>query len=65
MNIQTSQIDNIEFDGVDSKDYPDFSDAFIANCDIDGKEATEDQLEWINENLIECYWDDIYQSLIP
>lgn len=64
MNIELKQIDNLEFDGVDLRDYPDFSDAFIANCDIDGKEATEEQLDFINENLLENFYDEIYQTLI-
>lgn len=62
--ITLDQIDNIEFDGVDSRDYPDFCDAFIAACDVDGVEATEEQLEYINENLLDNYYDEIYQSLI-
>lgn len=65
MNIKPEQIDNLEFEGVDPSDYPDFCDAFIATCDVDGKEATEDQLDWINDNLLDCFYDDIYQSLIP
>lgn len=62
--INVNQIDNIEFDGVDSRDYPDFCDAFIANCDVDGVEATDEQLDYINDNLLENYYDEIYQSLI-
>ena len=64
MNISTKQIDNIQFEGVEPEDYPDFCNAFIASCDIDGKEATEEQLDWINDNLLENYSDEIYQSLI-
>jgi hypothetical protein len=26
------KIDNIEIDGIDTKDYPDFSDAYIVKC---------------------------------
>ena len=65
MNIAVSQISNIEFDGVDTRDYPDFCDAFITSCDIDNREANEDELDWINDNLIGEFYDDIYQSLIP
>jgi len=45
-----SKIDNIEIDGIDKRDYPDFCDAFISSCDIDGVPATEDELEIINDD---------------
>jgi hypothetical protein len=50
-------IDNIEVDGIDPKDYPDFCDAFIASADYDGKEMTEEQLDELNEDsdfVYEC-----------
>jgi hypothetical protein len=43
-------IDNIEVDGVDTKDYPDFCDAYILSADYDGKPMNEDQLSEINED---------------
>ena len=45
-----TKIDNIELDGINSKDYPDFCDAFITSADYDGEEMTEDQLDTLNEN---------------
>lgn len=43
-------IDNIEIDGIDTNDYPDFCDAFIASADYNGVEMTEEQLEALNED---------------
>ena len=43
-------IDNIEFDGIDHNDYPDYCDAYIVACEIDGVEATEEQLNELNED---------------
>jgi len=51
-------IDNIEVDGIDTKDYPDFSDAFIASADYDGKPMTDEQLEELNEDS-----DFVYESV--
>ena len=48
--VDFTKIDNIEFDGVDTKDAPDFSNAFIMSCDIDGRPATEEELDIINDN---------------
>lgn len=45
-----SKISNITFDDIDTKDYPDFCDAFIASADYDGQEMTDEQLEEINED---------------
>jgi len=50
-------IDNIEVDGIDRKDYPDFCDAFIASADYDGKPMTDGQLDALNEEggfVYEC-----------
>ena len=43
-------IDNIEIDGIDTNDYPDFTDAFIASADYNGVEMTDEQLEALNED---------------
>mgnify|MGYP005986655429 CR=1 FL=1 len=52
-------IDNIEVDGVDTEDYPDFCDAYILSADYDGKPMTEDQLNEINEDS-----DFVYDSIL-
>ena len=44
------KIDNIEIDGIDTKDYPDFCDAYISSADYDGKPMTDEQLDEINED---------------
>jgi len=44
------KIDNIEIGGVDTKDYPDFSDAFIMSADYNGVSMSDDQLNEINED---------------
>lgn len=56
--IDFSKIDNIDFDGIDHSDYPDYCDAYILSCDIDGVEATEEQLNEINEDR-----DFVYEKL--
>ena len=44
------KIDNIEIDGIDTKDYPDFCDAYIVSADYDGVPMTEEQLDEINDD---------------
>ncbi len=45
-----SKIDNVEIDGIDFKDRPDYSDAHIISADYDGKPMTEEQLEDLNKD---------------
>ena len=51
-------IDNIELDGIDTKDYPDFCDAYIVSADYDGKPMTLGQLDELNEDT-----DFVYQCV--
>ena len=48
--MELSKITNIEVDGIDFKDYPDFTDAYISYAEYNGKEMTEDQLEALSDN---------------
>lgn len=42
---------SIELDGVDTRDYPDFCDAFITYAEAkDGTPLTSEQLELLNED---------------
>lgn len=45
-----SKITDIEFDGIDYSDAMDFVDAYISDCQVDGRDVTEDELEEINED---------------
>lgn len=56
--IDKSKVDNIEIEDIDHNDAPDFCDAFIASCDINGRPATENELEELNDNS-----EFVYESL--
>lgn len=70
MKIELNKITNIEFEDIDFKDYPDFSDAYIVSAEIDGRELTEEELEEVNssssfvhESLMEyLYWVDFNRA---
>tara|TARA_B110001454_G_C12284497_1_gene252564 strand:+ start:300 stop:488 length:189 start_codon:yes stop_codon:yes gene_type:complete len=58
-----SKITEIEVDGIDHSDFPDFVDAFIANAYYNDVEMTEMQLEELNEDrdfVYECTLDSIF-----
>jgi hypothetical protein len=55
-------ITNVEFEGIDYSDYPDFCDAYIVSAELDGVPMTEAQLEALNESDLryELLMDYIY-----
>ena len=54
-----SKIENIEIDGINHNDYPDYVDAFISYAEYDGKEMTDFELYKLNE-----YGDFVYDCVI-
>ena len=48
--LDYSKIDNVEVEGIDLRDYPDFCDAYIVAFTIDGREATDNELEELNQD---------------
>ena len=48
--IDTSQVKDIEIDGINPRDYPDFCDAFILEATYKGREMTDEELEALNED---------------
>ena len=55
MSVDFTKVTDIEFEGIDMADYPKFCDAYIDSAVIDGAEATEQQLDEINENYMFVY----------
>ena len=49
LNGKNVMLTDLVVDGIDTKDYPDFTDAFIISAYVDGREATDDELDAINE----------------
>jgi hypothetical protein len=48
--MELDKISNIELGGIDTKDYPDFVDAYIVSAEIDGVELTDAEIEELNCN---------------
>jgi hypothetical protein len=45
-----SKIDAVEVGGIDTADYPDFTDAFIEYAEYDGVEMTEEMLDVLTQD---------------
>ena len=63
MQLNLSQIENMEFEGVDFSDYPDFVDAFLVSADIDGRELTEEEIDYLNDEHYEFVNESVYDSI--
>ena len=48
--IDPSQVEDVEIDGINPRDYPDFCDAFILEATYKGREMTDEELEALNED---------------
>jgi len=63
MKIDVNKLENIEVDGIDTRDYPDFVDAFIYYAEMDGVELTDEQLDELNDNHPELIYDCVINHL--
>lgn len=55
---------DLEVDGVDSRDYPDFADAYFSYaCYEDGTELTDDELEQLTEQNPDVLHEKVFDSL--
>ena len=69
--IDTSQVEDIEIDGINPRDYPDFCDAFILEATYKGREMTDEELEALNEDsdfvyeqvMEHLYWNSIMKTV--
>ena len=63
MQINLSKVENMEFEGVDFSDYPDFVDAFLVSADIDGRELTEEEVDYLNDEHYEFVNESVFSSI--
>ena len=50
LKLDYSKISDVEVDGIDMSDYPDFCDSFISYAEYDGREMTDEELDTLNED---------------
>jgi len=63
MKIDVNKLENIEVDGIDTRDYPDFVDAFISYAEMDGVELTDEQLDELNDDYPDLVYDCVINHL--
>ena len=52
IDLDYSKIKDIEIDGIDSRDYPDFCDAYISSATYEGRELTLDELDNLDDDFV-------------
>lgn len=52
MKLDYSKITNIEFKGINHRDYPDYCDAYIVSAEYDGEEMTDEQIEMLDADFV-------------
>jgi len=57
-NLDYGKLDDIEVEGIDMKDYPDFCDAYIARGTYEDREMTDREIDWLNQDK-----DFVYQKV--
>ena len=63
VNLDYKLISNIQFDGIDHKDAPDYCDAYIVSAEYNGEEMTEEQIELLNDDrdfVYECVQNHLF-----
>lgn len=53
MRIDIDKVDNLEIEGVDSNDYPDFTDTFFSSGTYKGRELTDIELDRLSDDYPE------------
>lgn len=50
MKLDYSKISDIKLAGIDTKDYPDFTDAFIESASYEDRDMTDEELDRLNDD---------------
>jgi hypothetical protein len=64
MKIDIKQVEDIEFDGVDMSDYPDFCDAFPCDAVYKGRTMTDDELDALSDQHGEFLHEQLQEWII-
>ena len=52
-------IDDVDIEGIDMRDYPDFCDSFLVSATYDGRELSEDELDHIQISNPDWFYEQV------
>ena len=62
--LNGKKVVDLEVDGVDSRDYPDFCDAYFSSgCYEDGTPLSDDELDRLNDLAADVLWEMAFDRL--
>lgn len=62
-SIDVKYISDVEVDGIDYRDYPDFCDAFLVSATYKGRDLTEDELEHVQVSNPDWFYEQIENAI--
>ena len=64
--LNNLEVTDVKVDGIDMKDYPDFVDAYIDSAKFvsSGKELTDVELEQLQEQNADKFYEDVMDKVI-
>tara|TARA_B100000424_G_C22857790_1_gene457224 strand:+ start:79 stop:309 length:231 start_codon:yes stop_codon:yes gene_type:complete len=64
--LNNLEVTDVEVDGIDMKDYPDFVDAYIDSAKFvsSGKELNDEELVKLQEENSESFYEDVMDKVI-
>ena len=64
--LNNLEVTDVEVDGLDMKDYPDFCDAYIESAKFvcNGKELNDEELIKLQEENADLFYEDLYDKCI-
>ena len=63
MKVDINLIDDIEVDGIDTWDYPEFCDAYISYASYNNNAMSDEMLDFINDEMRDFVHDQVYNHL--
>jgi hypothetical protein len=62
MKLDLNKIDNIEFE-INLQDYPDLCDSYISSADHNGKEMTDEEIDYLHDNYSDWVSEKVWNYL--
>lgn len=57
------KIENVEIEDINTKDYPDFVDAYVSYAEYNGKKLTEEELDELNDVHGDWIYDQVIEQI--
>lgn len=62
--IDLTQVTNMEFEGINMQDYPDFCDAYLSYAELeDGTVLTDEEIDYLNDEHYDFVNENVHLSL--